>query len=422
MRSSGCSTRTICSTVRHLSGQPETSTPNIPSDGGLLRLSPLESAIDIPIGEIPGRPVLPEIDRNLDPLTAFEQAMLPALERPPCVIGFSGGRDSSAVLAVAVRAARREGLPLPIPVTYRYPDNPEAEESAWQELVIGRLGLSDWQRLSFRGELDLIGPFSQRVLRRHGLLSPATTYTAIPLFESGAGGSVLTGIDGDGLLNGGESARVWAVLTGRARPRPRDLLRVLKAAAPRAVRRAWFRRRSAAEIGWLTPAAREELAALWAEQRASQPARWDRRVAWLARQREQVVFSQALDLVARDYDVEVFHPFLEPRFLAAIAQSGGWSGFGDRTRAMQRLFGGLLPPALISRSDKADFTAAIWNGQTRAFMSGWQGRPPNGLLVDEAGLRSAWAEPDARSGLLLQAAWLSSVEGKLEHLANCSFE
>jgi hypothetical protein len=28
--------------------------------------------------------------------------------------------------------------------------------------------------------------------------------------------------------------------------------------------------------------------------------------------------------------------------------------------------------------------------------------------------------PDARAGLLLQAAWLVSVDGKLEHQVNCS--
>jgi hypothetical protein len=407
-----------------LSRLPEASTPDTASatsDGGLLRLSPLESAIDTPIAGIADRPALPEVDRALDPLTAFEQAMIPALERVPCVVGFSGGRDSSAVLAVAVRLARREGLPLPIPITYRYPDNPEAEESRWQELVIQHLGLSDWHRLSFRDELDLIGPISQKVLRRHGLLSPSTTYTAIPVFESAPGGSVLTGIDGDGLLGGWESARAWAVLTGRARPGPRDLLRVLKAGAPRAVRRAWFRRRSASEIGWLTTAAHEELAALWAEERASQPARWDRRVAWLARQPDRIVFAQALDLLACDYGVQVFHPFLESRFLATVARAGGRSGFGDRTRAIRTLFGELLPPALTSRTSKADFTPSIWNQQSREFISGWRGGLPNGL-VDEAGLRRAWARPDARSGLLLQAAWLLSVEGKLEHLVNCSFE
>jgi asparagine synthetase B (glutamine-hydrolysing) len=401
--------------------KPRTTGPDTAADG-LLRLSPVESAIDTSIGEVVGKPPLPEVDPALDPLTALEEAMIRPLERQPCVVSFSGGRDSSAVLAVAVKVARREGLPLPIPVTYRYPDNPEAEESRWQELVVHHLGLSDWERLCFRDELDLIGPIAQKALRRHGLLSPAGTYTAVPLFESASTGSVLTGVDGDGLFGGWDSARAWAVLTARARPTPRDLRRVLRAAAPKAVRRAWFLRRSPAEIGWLNPSAQQELHASWTDERASQPARWDSRVAWFARRRDEVVFHQALELLADDHQVKISHPFLDPRFLATVARAGGRSGFGDRTRAMRELFDGLLPEAVLARTDKADFTAAIWNESTREFISGWPGGGLPDSLIDESGLRRAWAEPNARTALLLQAAWLWSVDGKLEHLVNCRFE
>jgi asparagine synthetase B (glutamine-hydrolysing) len=401
--------------------QPRTTGPHTAADG-LLCLSPVESAIDTSIGEVVGKPPLPEVESGLDPLTALEDAMISPLERQPCVVSFSGGRDSSAVLAVAVQVARREGLPLPIPVTYRYPDNPEAEESRWQELVIRHLGLSDWERLSFRDELDLIGPIAQKVLRRHGLLSPAGTYTSIPLFESATGGSVLTGVDGDGLFGGWASARAWAVLTARARPTPRDLRSVLRAAAPKLIRRAWLLRRPPPGIDWVKPAARQELRSLWAEERASQPARWDARVAWFARRRDEVVFHQALQFLADDHQVKIYHPFLDLRFLATVARAGGRSGFGDRTRAMRELFDGLLPEAVLVRADKADFTAAVWNESTRKFISRWPGGGLPDSLVDEAGLRRAWAEPDARTALLLQAAWLWSVDGKLEHLVNCRFE
>ena len=66
------------------------------------------------------------------PRVALEAAVLGALRRPPCGVAFSGGRDSSLVLAVATHVARREGLPDPIPVTRRFPDKPEAEESEWR--------------------------------------------------------------------------------------------------------------------------------------------------------------------------------------------------------------------------------------------------------------------------------------------------
>src|ERR1700749_707865 len=52
---------------------------------------------------------------------ALESVIRPALERSPCLVSFSGGRDSSAVLAAAAALARREGLPLPIPATIVFP-------------------------------------------------------------------------------------------------------------------------------------------------------------------------------------------------------------------------------------------------------------------------------------------------------------
>jgi asparagine synthase (glutamine-hydrolysing) len=65
-----------------------------------------------------------------DPVTELERVVVPALRRPPCLVSFSGGHDSSLVLAAAARAARRERLPAPIPVTWRVRDAPAAEESA----------------------------------------------------------------------------------------------------------------------------------------------------------------------------------------------------------------------------------------------------------------------------------------------------
>jgi Asparagine synthase len=398
----------------------ETSASHTSSGSRLLRLTPLESAVDTASGDLEGVPPLPEVDRAWSPIDALEEAIRPALERPPCLVGFSGGRDSSAVLAVATRLARRERLSPPIPATYRYPENPEAEESHWQELVIRHLALSDWQRFSFRDELDLIGPIAQRVLRRHGLLAPSATYTAIPMLEASPGGSLLTGMDGDGLLGAWGSGRAWGVLSGQLRPAPRDVLRIARAAAPAAVRQEWFRRRRRSDICWLKPTARQALNALWAKERASEPARWDRRMSWWARRRHLAVVRQSMDLLAGDHDVRVSHPLMDPGVLAALARFGGRSGFGDRAIAMRRLFGEFLPAEILSREDKADFTSAVWNEGTREFATAWQGGGLASEIVDEDGLRLAWATPDARAGLLLQAAWLLSVDGKLERQANCS--
>src|SRR4029453_2177355 len=99
-------------------------------------LTPMEVATTEVFGEDVQAPRLPEIKSIRDPVRALEDATLPALERPPCVVSFSGGRDSSVVLAAAVRAARREGLPAPIPLSAQNPECPKADESRWQEMVI----------------------------------------------------------------------------------------------------------------------------------------------------------------------------------------------------------------------------------------------------------------------------------------------
>ena len=54
--------------------------------------------------------------------------MLRALRRPPCLVSFSGGLDSSALLAVATAVARREGLDDPVPATLVVPGSPESDE------------------------------------------------------------------------------------------------------------------------------------------------------------------------------------------------------------------------------------------------------------------------------------------------------
>ena len=78
-------------------------------------LSPLEIAAGVPLPEREPRTRLERTD--LAPRAALDQAILSGLQRAPCVVSFSGGRDSSLVLAAAVDAARRHGLPLPVPVT-----------------------------------------------------------------------------------------------------------------------------------------------------------------------------------------------------------------------------------------------------------------------------------------------------------------
>ncbi|MFL5910985.1 MAG: asparagine synthase-related protein, partial [Gaiellaceae bacterium] len=121
-------------------------------------MTTVEAAVAVPFdparARVRARPAPPV------PLEALERALLPALARPPCGVAFSGGRDSSALLAAAVRAARRAGLEEPVAVTLRFPGRARAEESRWQELVARAVGLERWEILEIGDELDFVGPLT----------------------------------------------------------------------------------------------------------------------------------------------------------------------------------------------------------------------------------------------------------------------
>lgn len=375
-------------------------------------LTPLEIAAGVPIGLEDG-PALPATGGAVDPVAALDAAVVPALSRPPCVVSFSGGRDSSAVLAVAARVARREGLPPPVPVTLRFPGAPEADESEWQASVVDHLGLDDWVRVDVDDELDLVGPVAAGLLRRHGLMWPPNAHFHVPILDHAKGGSVLTGIDGDGLLASWRWARVAAVLGRRARPRPRDVLRVGLALAPRPLREASDRRRMVADMAWLTPHAAGLLARAWALTGATEPWRWDERVRWWARLRSLRFVVRTFTLMADDAGVRAVHPLTDPAFLAALARAGGRWGLGDRTAVMRRLFTSLLPDEVLVRPTKASLDRPFWNRHSRAFVASWDGRGVDPALVDPAALRATWSAPapHAGSSTLLQAAWLSRDGG-----------
>jgi asparagine synthase (glutamine-hydrolysing) len=342
----------------------------------------------------------------------LEEAMRPALLRPPCLVSFSGGRDSSAVLAVAAHAARREGLALPIPVTARFAWAQSAEETAWQELVVKHLRLPDWE-LSLTSEntglLDSVGPVATRGLLRHGALFPHNAHFHTPLLELARGGSLLTGIDGDGLFGSWPWWRAAAVLAGKTAPQPRDLLRVGHALAPASLRRRYSTRRHAQREAptWLTAPAQLAFARA-VTTFSEEPLRWSSHVEAFARRRELAVGSASLSLLADDADALIVHPFLDRAFLSSLKRAGGTSGWGDRTATMTALFGGLLPSSALTRTTKAIFGEVFWSEPSREFARSWDGRGVDTDLVDVEALRAEWLSPspDGRTGLLLQSAWL----------------
>jgi asparagine synthetase B (glutamine-hydrolysing) len=347
-----------------------------------------------------------------DVVAALEAAILPALLRPPCVVSFSGGRDSSTILAVAVRLARREGLELPLPATNRFPRAEGSDESDWQERVIVHLGLTEWVRFDFADELDSVGPIAMRALRRHGLLWPFNVHFHLPVIEEASGGAVLTGVGGDEALGAPRWARAAAVLSGRTRPRPRDVLALSLAASPPAVRRAVLSRREPVVMPWLLPEAQQEMWALWTADVAAEPLRWQHRAASCRRRRYIQVGLKSLDLLAAEQRVEMHSPFVDARFAATLAALPSERRFLTRSAAMRELFGDLLPAELLDRRTKSHFDNAFWSTHSLRLVETWDGEGADPSLVDHDALRAVWAQPrpDGRTFMLLQAAALARVE------------
>jgi len=375
-------------------------------------LTPLELATDSVFGIDPAIPSLAPESSSSSPLVALERAVLPAVAKPPCVVTFSGGRDSSLILAVAARVARREGLPLPVPATLRFVGLEHAEESKWQDMVLGHLKLDQRVILDIRSELDLVGPRAGRLLLRHGILWPLNVYLHAALIAPARGGSLMTGMTGDSLFGEGRWFRTQEVLSGRRRPEPRDILRVGLAFAPRWVRQPVLRRR-VETVPWLRKSARQAYIEARSRAEASTPWQWDRWVDHLSRRRAWRVANESMSELAVAEGTTHVQPLGDRSFLGSLARAGGRHGFGDRTMVMRALFAEVLPDPVLARSDKARFGAAFIGSHTREFAWAWQGRGVDPDIVDLDALRAAWVTErfNPRAALLLQAAWLHEKGG-----------
>ncbi len=379
-----------------------------------FQLTPLEVAAGSLFGSEPGERRRPERKRGESPLAALESVIREGLQRAPCLVAFSGGRDSSAVLAVAAALARREQLPLPIPITLRFPEAAATEEADWQERVVAAVGLHDWVRIGMTDELDCVGPIATRVLERHGLMWPSNAHLLVPMLEDASSGSLLTGNGGDQYFAASPTIeRPAAVLGRRVRPEPRDILRIGLALSPRPLRRAVLVRRppDPRRGSWLREGALRAVHAAWARDAASEPLRLGPRVRWSWRLRGWLVGMTSLELLAADAGTLLLHPFDTHRFLDALTREPKVRGLADRTEVMRRLFGSVLPDDVCSRSSKASFNDVFWNRHSEAFAERWTGAGADPELVDIDVLRSLWTSPEARNYYLsttqLQAAWLA---------------
>ena len=372
-----------------------------------LRPRPLEVACGLVVGVDEDASAL-VVRETPPPRPAVEQSILRALCRPPCLVSFSGGRDSSAVLATATHVARREGLPPPIPVSYRFAAAPGSHEDKWQEQVVGHVGSTDWERLPLVAELDTVGPVAQAVLLRHGLLWPFNAHFHEPLLQRAAGGSLLTGIGGDELFGRQLWTSARAVL-GRPGTRRVRAPSVALALAPRPLRRAALVRRRRLRFPWLRPEVEAALTFQISDWRARTPIGWGAAVGWWWRSRYRTVLAASMATLAAGSGTQIVHPFMEPSVVGAAARHFGARGPADRSEAMRALFSDLLPDAVLTRRSKGFFDEAFVSEPSREFAARWDGSGVDTSLVDPERLAEVWRaeHPDPRSLLLMQAAWLA---------------
>ncbi len=219
---------------------------------------------------------------------------------------------------------------------------------------------------------------------------------------------MLTGVGGDELFMAVCPPRAYTVLTAQAAPRPRDVLTVGLAVAPRPVRRAVYRRRTTVPFAWLTPRARRELAHVIADQDAREPCTPAARLRFWQGRRSLRIGTAALTALGRDHDALVVHPLAAPNVAATVARAAP-RGFQSRTEGMRALFAGVLSHDVLARESKAGFDEAFFHRHSRAFAATWDGDGVPADAVDVAALRREWQSraPAAQSLTLLQMAWLA---------------
>lgn len=332
---------------------------------------------------------------RVEPATALRDELLRALLRPPCVIAFSGGRDSSLLLAVATALAEEESIDKPIAHTLHYRDDPGAAEEEWQELVfthLAELGLRPERTGTVvTGQLDIIGPLTAPVLRRHrGPVYPPALAPTILLTRLARGGCLVTGNLGDEVLASHRAAVLEAVWRRRARGMERsDWAAAGFAAAPRLLREHLVRRDDDGHP-WLRPPQRRRVAALNAHAIADEPLRWNRSVRSAPATRAVSIGTATRELIAAENDCVLIEPFGASAFVESWARLGGWRGGPTRMGAIRMLGGSLLPDELLARRSKAVFNRSRFGPATREFAGTCDGSGVDDAAVDAALLRREW--------------------------------
>lgn len=368
----------------------------------ILRLTPEERVAGFP-GPVFDEPY-DSVSTTLSPRAALESLIADAVTAAPCYVMFSGGRDSSAVLAVALSVARAVGAPDPIPVTARHAKVADSLETEWQQAVLDHLGLRNQIVVDFDGEQSWLGETAVGRLRKFGLMWPVAGTIHGALLDRLDPGTVLSGEGGDMVIAGRRATTFLNAVRSR-RPRLAVHEARLLVREPGELRRALTESRDA--IAWLTPAGKELITPLGLP--AVESLHWSKGL-------REAVASRPARMVRNNFMAAVessghrsSNPLEHPLFVSALMRAGGWRGFGHRTAFMKYLFGDVLPDAVLSRTTKAEFTGARWTDRERDFARSWDGAGVDPRYIDAEALRADWLSenPSPRSDFHLHAAWLA---------------
>jgi asparagine synthase (glutamine-hydrolysing) len=342
------------------------------------------------------------------PRRVLDRLLLAHLSIAPCLVAFSGGRDSSVLLAAAVNVARQQGLPMPVPITLSYPEAPDTEESRWQDAVLKHLGITERVVLTVHDEHDPLGPVATPVLRRHGLVWPPNFAPTVRLMKMARGGTLLTGEGGDEAFGLKRITPLTKLLKSKGVVSPGVYADTLGALTP-----AFVRRRTALRGRYRRPWLRQEVEAELAHRDAADLAAFALNAGhntWqFATRRCARISYETVRVLGAELDVTYVQAFAEPAMVASVAATGGFFGWTGRAATMRRLFGDLLPREVLERRTKALFANAVFVRYTKEFARTWNGSGVDTDLVNPDALREIWLseDPHAPSMTLLQQAWLA---------------
>jgi asparagine synthase (glutamine-hydrolysing) len=354
------------------------------------RLTPLDVATGRMLGEEAREP-LPRLGRRTSLDGALFSVMEPALASGRCLVAFSGGRESSWILAVATAGAREHGYPDPVPVTFRFAGGATTHATVLQEQVVSHLGLEDWEHVEIGDEFEMLGSYARRALAEAGVLFPANLFVFLPLLARARGGWLLAGGGLTDFLLYWRWAGLADVFARRRRPRRRDARDLADAVLPWRAQGTLPASRRAATMPWLREDAARAFDALAVRRATDVPLSFEAALREQRTHRCHLGTERSLNALATASGARLSMPLRDDRFMAAFASVGGRHGFGNRSSIMERVVGHLLPENLGRSSDGNHPNRVFYGDASRAFVERWSGNGLDTGVVDPGRLRSLWA-------------------------------